>query len=334
MKESLVATIFKKIAPLIGARVIIEPKWGSVGQIIFKSDRKRYFRYSTLDLNRMGASDIARDKDYAKFFMKSMGYPVIYGKAFCSRKWAKAINSKETFAHAYSYAKKLGWPVILKPNSSSQGRGVTKVHTRIEFEDAWRRIEKVDNMILVEKYTKGDDYRIVVLDGKVISAYRRTPLSIIGDGKSTIAELLEKKQRIFKKAGRDTIIKVNDLRILAKLRRAGLTFKRILPEGKLVYLLDNANLSGGGDSVDVTREISEGFKKLAVHLTRDMGLRLCGVDIITQTSISNMPTKGGYWIIEINSAPGLDHYASIGKAQEQIVEAMYLEVLKAMDTDA
>jgi D-alanine-D-alanine ligase-like ATP-grasp enzyme len=65
-----------------------------------------------------------------------------------------------------------------------------------------------------------------------------------------------------------------------------------------------------------------------------MGLRFCGVDLMIAGDISQAPRKGGYWIIEINSAPGLDHYATIGKAQQRIVEDLYLEVLKAMDTDA
>src|SRR3989338_10859547 len=110
MKENLVARTLKKIAPRIGAKVVLEPKWGKVGQIIFKSGRKRYFRYSTLDLNRVGASDIARDKDYAKFFMKRMGYPVIKGKAFCSKKWAIQIGSHESMSVACGYAYRLCLP--------------------------------------------------------------------------------------------------------------------------------------------------------------------------------------------------------------------------------
>ena len=101
MKENLVARTLKKIAPRIVAKVVLEPQWSTAGQIIFNSGRKRYFRYSTLDLNRMGASDIARDKDYAKFFMKRMGYPVITGKAFCTEKWAAQIHSRESMAATY-----------------------------------------------------------------------------------------------------------------------------------------------------------------------------------------------------------------------------------------
>ena len=107
------------------------------------------------------------------------------------------------------------------------------------------------------------------------------------------------------------------------------SFQFIPAKGQKVYLLDNANLSTGGDSVDVTEKVHPAFWKLAVNLTRDMGLRLCGVDIMIEGDISQTPDI--YWILEINSAPGLDHYAKLGKAQEDIVERLYLEVLKHME---
>lgn len=94
-------------------------------------------------------------------------------------------------------------------------------------------------------------------------------------------------------------------------------------------MLDNANLSTGGDSIDITKSVHPAFRKIAVQLTKDMGLRLCGVDIIVKGDIKKSP--GTYWVIEINAAPGLDHYAKGGMAQEKIVEDMYLEVLKSMD---
>ena len=83
----LLGRILKKIAPKIGARVVLEPKWNIVGQIIFKNGKKRYFRYSSLDLNPLGASEISKDKDFAAFFMRKMGYPVILGETFFSKPW-------------------------------------------------------------------------------------------------------------------------------------------------------------------------------------------------------------------------------------------------------
>ena len=136
------------------------------------------------------------------------------------------------------------------------------------------------------------------------------------------------KQRRFEKIGRDTVIKFDDPRIREKLSRDGHTFETILWKDELVYLLDNANLSTGGDSIDVTDSIHESYCDMAIRLTRDMGLRFCGVDIMVDGLIQN-PAKI-WWVIEINAAPGIDNYASAGKEQQKIVEDLYLEVLKAM----
>lgn len=331
-KESLVlGRMLQKIAPQIGATVLMEPEWKIVGQITFKNGRRTYFRYNTLDLNRVGSSDIAKDKDYSNFFMKTMGYPTVPGsKTFFSNEWAETIGSPgRNIDAAYRYARKLGFPVIVKPNSGSQGAGISLVYNKQEFYKAVRAVFRLDRIVLVQQLVRGKDYRIVVLDKKVISAYERIPLNIVGDGKSTIGQLLKIKQKRFVASSRDTRIKTSDPRIVLKLKHQGLTFRSIPIKGQRVYLLDNANLSSGGDSVDVTRKIHPAFKSLAVQLTRDMGLRLCGVDLMIRDDIGKKPDI--FWVLEINSAPGLDHYAKIGKKQAKIVESLYLEVLKHME---
>ena len=321
--------LLKKIAPKIGATVLIEPKWGIVAQVTFKSGRRRYFRYNTLDLNLMGASDVARDKGYSYFFMQKMGYPIIPSDTFYSDQWARAIGSDKTIDRAYSFAQKIGFPVIVKPNSGSQGVGVALVYSKAEFYKAMKAIWKTDRVAQVQQYITGSDYRIVVLDDKVISAYQRVPLSVVGDGVSSVREILSLKQKSFISSGRDTVLSMNDERIKNKLAHQKLSFSSKIPKGERVYLLDNANLSTGGDSVDVTGEMHKVFKDVAIRLTKDMGLRLCGVDLMVQGTIKEKP--GTYFILEVNSAPGLDHYAKTGRAQKKIVEDMYLEVLKSLD---
>lgn len=320
--------MLKKIAPQIGASVFVEPKWGVVCQITFKNGKKRYSRFNSIDLNSLGASEISKDKDYSNFFLNKMGYPIIKGKAFYSSKWAKTIGSNQDMNKGYSYAQKLGFPVIIKPNSGSQGSGVALAHNKTEFYRSTKNVFKIDKIALVQKYIEGRDYRIVVLDNNVISAYERVPLSVVGDGKSKIKSLLIQKQLYFKKVKRDTQIDIFDVRIKEKLYHQKLSLMSILPEGHRVFLLTNANLSTGGDSIDVTDSIHEDFKNIAINITKDMGLRLCGVDLMIKGDIKNKPEK--YFIIEINSAPGLDHYVTTGKDQEKIVENLYLEVLKSM----
>lgn len=324
----VLAGLLKKLAPKIGARVLLEPEWGIAGQIQYKNGLKRYFRYNTLDLNPVGASDIAKDKDYANFFMKKMGYPTIRGKSFFSDEWCKAISSRRNVGAAYVYAKKLGFPVIVKPNSGTQGIGVALVHNKQEFYRAMKEIFKHDRVALVQQQVHGRDYRIVVLDTKIISAYQRTPLHVIGDGRSSIKQLIARKARAFVASSRDTQIRANDPRIIAKLRHQKLTMHSVLKRDETIFLLDNANLSTGGDAVDVTNEIHQAFKNLSIKLTKDMGLRLCGVDIMVDGDIADKPKK--YSILEINAAPGLDHYVKTGNAQQKIVEDLYLKVLKSL----
>jgi len=325
----LVGRILKKVAPKIGATVLLEPKWNVVGQITFQSGRRRYFRTSTLDINTMGASAIAKDKDYANFFMAKMGYPVVPGKAFFSNDWARLMDPRRNIDAAYRYAQRLGFPVVVKPNSGTRGHGVAFVHTKREFYRAMRFAFRKDDVVLVQKPVVGKDYRVVVLDEKIISAYQRVPLGVTGDGKSTIERLLETKQQAFDRDKRDTRIKADDPRIKDKLKRSGRTMKTVLGKGEHMYLLDNANLSAGGDSVEVTEKVHPAFRQIAVELTRDMGLRLCGVDLMIEGDISEPPKT--FWVLEINSAPGLDHYAESGRAQAKVVEDLYLEVMEGMD---
>lgn len=321
--------MLQKLAPQIGAKVIMEPEWGVVGQIIFKNGNIRYFRGGCMDLNTLGSTEIAVDKDYSTFFIKSLGYKTIPGKAFYSDKWCKTIGAKHRNMDAgFKYAQTLGLPIIIKPNSGSQGTNVILAHNKKEFYRGMKSIFKHDRIALVQSLVIGTDYRIVVLDDKVISAYQRIPLNLTGDGKSTIKELLKEKQKQFVIQGRDTRIKMNDPRIIDKLLHQGFTMHSILKSDEKIYLLDNANLSTGGDSVDVTDIMHPSVKKLAVRLTKDMGLRLCGVDIMIDGEIENK--LNNYWIIEINAAPGLDHYVTSGAKQEKIVEKLYLEVLKNM----
>ena len=324
----LLGRILKKIAPKIGAKVVLEPKWNIVGQIIFKNGRRRYFRYSSLDLNPLGASEVSRDKDYANFFMAQMGYPTVKGQTFFSKQWGEAIGSQKNIDAGYRYARKIGFPVIVKPNSGSQGVGVSKVYNKREFYKAMRYVFARDRVALVQRALLGNDYRVVVLGGKIISAYQRIPLNIIGNGQSTIRQLLIKKQKDFVGASRDTKIKMDDFRILQKLKQQGLGMRSVPGKHQQIFLLDNANLSSGGDAVDVTQSVHPEFKKVAINLTKDMGLRLCGVDLLISGDITNKPNK--YWVLETNAAPGLDHYVLTGKRQQKIVEDMYTKVLKAM----
>lgn len=328
MKTSRVTPILARVARRMGVEIHIEPKYGFAGQIRLSDGRKRYFRGSRMDVNSLGASEIANDKDYASHFLKSMGYPVPHGQAFFTRHWSEAIGSKRTPEAAYRYAKSLGFPVIVKPNGKSQGSGVCKVRNKREFMRAVRSLEFEERVFLVQRIVQGNDYRIVVLDREIISAYQRIPLSVTGDGRRTIDALLRRKQAEFARLGRDTVLKMDDVRIAMEVRRAGLTRRSVLERGRKVFLLPSANLSTGGDVADVTDALHPAWKKLARQIARDMNLRFIGIDVMVRGTLSEPP--GEYAVLEVNAAPGLDNYASIGRKQRRVVEDLYAKVIAAM----
>jgi len=328
MKHSFVTPIIVKIAKKLGVEIHVEPKYGYAAQIILPDGHVRYFQNTNFDLNTLGASEIAKDKAYAAYFMKRLGYPVPNGKSFFTVKWAKTINSNNDPNAAYQYARSLGFPVIVKPNSKSQGSGVAKVFNKKEFMQAVNILSWNERVFLVQQVVIGNDYRIVVIDEQVISAYQRLPLSVIGDGHSSVRQLLLKKQADFERIGRDTKIPIDDFRIKLRLKRLKKSEQSVLSKNEHLKLLVNANLSTGGDAVDATQEIHLEWKNLAIRLTKDMNLRYCGVDVIINGTLREPPKK--FVVLEVNAAPGLDNYSSVGSKQHHIVENMYEKVLKAM----
>ncbi len=328
-----IGRILKKIGDEDGIKVELEPVWKHVGRITRNDGTFSYFRGAHFDFNTMGAVKLAVDKDYTAYFLQKAGYRVIPGKTFYSDRFAKKLGSKATIAAAYKYAKKVhGFPVILKPNSSTQGTLVCTVYNKKSFMEAAEKICAIKNILLVQPLLSGHDYRLVVLDQEIISAYSRLPLTVIGNGTSTIDELLEQKQQKFRKEGRDTIIDQDDFRIDNKLKRSTLTRKSILAKGKTFALLDNCNLSSGGEAIDVTEKIDPFWKKLAVKIVEDMGLHFCGVDLMIQKNICEPYNRdtNNYHVIEINAAPGVDNYAETGEKQNKLVKEMYRKILHSL----
>ncbi|MBD2384126.1 cyanophycin synthetase [Cylindrospermum sp. FACHB-282] len=325
---SLVTSMLQKIAPQIGAVVVVEPEYKLVGHITFKNGNKAVFSTTKLNINGFGSAELAKDKAYSNFFLKHFGYRATEGQTFFNDKICARIANPRNIDDGFSFAKEIGFPVIVKPLNLSQGLLVSKVYNQTEYYEVAEKILQINSGLIVERFYSGNDYRIVVLDNEIIAAYQRIPLSIKGDGKSTVLELLEQKQENFLKTGRKKLINVEDFRIHQKLQRQDLNFNSVIPKNTIVYLLDNANLSSGGEAVDLTESIHPDFQKLAINITNDMALRLAGVDIISSDITQSMVD---YTIIEINGSPSLSHYAASGETQIKRVEDLYLKVLKALE---
>nr|WP_238553681.1 cyanophycin synthetase [Fortiea contorta] len=316
------------MAKQMGAVVFLEPEYELIGHITFKNGKTSFFSNARLDINGFGSSHLVSDKGYCNYFLKQFGYQVTEGQTFFNDKVCANILHPRNIHDGWVYAQELGMPVIVKPLSLSQGVLVTKIHDEYEYYQVAEKIFQTQSGLLVEKFYRGNDFRILVFDDEAVATYQRIPLSVTGDGQSTITQLLENKRQKLLNYGEKILINLNDFRIHQKLHRQNLSWETILPQDTVVYLLDNANLSNGGDSIDFTDNIHPDFQKLAINITKSLGLRLAGVDIIT-TDITKPVVD--YTIIEVNSAPGLGHYMTLGEIQVKRVENFYLKVLQALE---
>ncbi len=327
MRKPFVTERIVKLSKKIKAKVMLEPEYEFAGHITFANGKTTIFRDTSFNINALGSVQIAKDKGYSSYFLNKFGFKVPQWQTVFSKKLNENIRIKRNENDGYVFCKKIGFPVILKPNDKSKGEGVFKVFNKREYDIAAKQILSENKVMIIQEFCEGRDFRIVVLDNEVISAYERKPLTIIGDGKSSILKLLQKLQSEFERIGRDTVIDLTDLRLKQNLQRFKLDFKSVLPDKMEIVLLNNANLSSGGSAFDFTEQIHPEFKKLAIDITSRMCLKLCGVDILT-TDITQPIQQ--YNIIEINAAPGLDNYAFMGKKQDKKVDQLYLKILHTL----
>ena len=322
-----IATVMR-IARELGIGVRVEPGWGYVLQLTYLNGVRRYFSNAACDLNPHGAAAIAKDKAYAEGFLAALGYPVPGSEVFFTSRWARAIGSDRTPDAARAYAERVGFPLFVKPNNLQQGIGVHCVGDGAAFADAVERITRRDRVFLIQRPIAGRDIRCVVLDQRLVAAYERRPLAVVGDGRSTIAQLLSSQLRTLHAAGREIRMSTRDSRMRARLARLGITPKTVPPAGDRIALLDGANCSTGGEVVDVTTTIHGSYVDLAARAIRDLGLRFAGADLLIDgdVHVTAAPTV----VLEVNAELGLEHYASLGRDALARVERAYRDVLTAM----
>ncbi len=329
MKYPYTSMLIKKLAPEVNAYVELEPEFQFAGEIVFPNGRKHLFRNTELNINLAGSGAIAKDKGYTSYILSKYGIKVPKGQTFFSERLLPNLDSgkQRDVESACKYAQDIGYPVFVKPNDLSQGTLVCKVHNDQELRAVAKMIFEKTNVMLVQEVCVGKDYRIVVLGNEIISAYERLPLMITGDGISTVESLILQKKSGLVDLGRPNAeIQIEDFRIWSKLKSLNLSGESVIPEGNKLNLLDNANLSTGGDAVDVTDTLHQSYFDLAIKTAKIMGLQFCGVDIMCPDAEDALSET--HWIIEVNGAPGLDNYAAIGSKQNDRVEKLYVKVLE------
>ena len=286
-------------------------------------------------LNSYAAGEAAKDKDFCGRLLQDADLPTPDFKLIHSDKAIRLLStanphvaqSLNTLTKAPAIAEALGYPLFIKPNEGTQGVGVQKISDEAELNTRLAAALQTNDRMLVQEAVSGSDYRVIVLDGTILAIIERRPLSISGDGTHTIAELLSEKIKTLTTRSGGYKVESNDPRILKAIQEAGYDLTSILSDGELLQLLSNANLSTGGEAVDVTNIASQSFKDLAVEAARVCGLRYAGVDILCEDlSINDAPAH----VLELNAGPGLTNFWQASPEHHHRVRAIYRGVLEAM----
>jgi cyanophycin synthetase len=242
--------------------------------------------------------ELACDKEGTKQILREFGIPVPRGTViYYFDELAEAIESVG------------GYPIVIKPLDGNHGRGITlDIHTFAEAEAAYDVAQEAAKTrgVIIERYYTGRDHRVLVVNGKLVAVAERVPAHVVGDGKSTIEELVEETNRDPRRGhGHDNVltkIKI-DRNTWKILERKGYTLNTVLDKGEMCYLRETANLSTGGIAIDRTDEIHPLNRWIAERVVKIIGLDIAGMDIVTNDISKPLSETDGV-IVEVNAAPG------------------------------
>lgn len=285
---------------------------------------------TTFDVDSHIDSDFTTQKDDCKKFLQELGFPVPQGDVVFS------------LAEAQEVAAEIGYPVAVKPVAGHKGIGVTAdVQDEIELEAAYDRAvagipleEKI--CIIVENSIAGHDYRLLCVNGRFVAATERKPAYVVGDGYSTIAELIEKENFSPNRSDTPTSpmgkIKTDEAMHLY-LEEQGLDLDSVIDRDRTVYLRKVANLSSGGFSIDATNRVHPDNIILAQDIAQHFRLTCLGIDVIS-SDISRSWKESSFGIIEINAAPGVYMHLKPAIGEPVDVTARILETFFETEKNA
>ena len=260
--------------------------------------------------NRL-ALKMCKQKDVTSCYLRGKGFPAPENATF--------YNGQED--RAWNWARDI-LPVVLKPVDGALGNMVyINISDKDEFIDLFHQITKKYNRVLIEKFCKGNDHRILVVRNKIVGIITRVPARVFGNGKDTIEQLLNQKNKSRKNHPVLKKIKI-DNDILMNLRKNNYTLDSVPKEGAVIFLKNNANISDGADSYEVMDKVSEDLKEMAQNVIKSIpGLNVCGIDML-------IDENNEAHIIELNGNPMLDvhHYTTCGNGVEVakiVLKAMF-----------
>lgn len=241
------------------------------------------------------AVDIACDKEDTKKMLENSSIPIAAGSICVDEE-----DLERTI-------EKIGFPIVLKPLGGNHGKGASiNVKTFEAAKEGLKHAQEYGRRVIVEKFITGHDFRILVIDNKMVAAAQRVPAHVIGDGERTITELIEIVNQDPRRGyGHENVL--TEITInrdsLNLLRKIGYTEESIPKKDEIVYLKSTANLSTGGTSIDVTDRVHPENIFIAERISRIIGLDICGIDIMAENLTQPLQENGGV-VLEVNAAPG------------------------------
>ncbi|MBC8068604.1 MAG: cyanophycin synthetase [Deltaproteobacteria bacterium] len=264
------------------------------------------------------AVDIASDKEATNKILADLGLPV--PRQYVVRNSERAVSS----------ARRLGFPVVVKPLDANHGRGVS-----IDLQDdsavalAFEKAVEHARHVIVETYIPGFDHRMLVVDGELVAVAKRVPGHVVGDGEHTIAELVDIVNSDPRRGiGHEKVLTRIELDHQARrlLEQAGHDETTVLPAGEIFYLRSTGNLSTGGTAIDLTDVVHPDNREVAIRAARGIGLDVAGIDFISP-DISQSHTAVGGAICEVNAAPGFRMHVSPTEGTPRDVAAPVIDML-------
>jgi len=264
------------------------------------------------------AVELASDKEETNKILAGLGLPVPKQELVQSE--AAAVRA----------ARRMGFPVVTKPYNGNHGRGISiRLSTDEEVAHGFSVAREHSRSVVVESFLEGDDHRLLVVNGELVAATRRTPGHVVGDAQHTVEELIEiVNQDPRRGVGHEKVLTRLELdaQALKMLERVQLTPKSVPAQEQMVYLRSTANLSTGGTATDVTDVIHPDNREMAERAVRAIGLDVGGVDFLSK-NITESYRKIGGGICEVNAAPGFRMHVAPSEGTARDVAAPVIDML-------
>jgi cyanophycin synthetase len=264
------------------------------------------------------AVDIACNKEQTKKMLDAASIPVANG-GIC-------VDEDDLD----DVIQKIRYPIVIKPLDGNHGKGASiNVKNREDAIDGLAYAKKYSHRVIVEKFITGHDFRVLIIDNKLVAAAKREPAHVKGDGKQTIQQLIEETNKDPRRGyGHENVLTQIDVDrdTTDLLEKLNYTLETVPKKGEVVYLKSTANLSTGGTSIDVTDMMHPENIFLCERISRVIGLDICGVDIMAENLTQPLKENGGC-ILEVNAAPGFRMHLAPSEGLPRNVAAPVIDML-------